>query len=283
MRCFFTVVCYVSDAEKKAGHKGARMITLSKLMELPHKTMMRKLVLMLQDAEMGLASGVNNDIRQLASILTGVKKDLPNGIPELLDALLIASHTHEKRRLINKIRHGLLAFLGIEQSDWDFIDPNTGALDKTKRTVFDIAVYLEDIRSPFNVGSIMRTADAFGISRVYLSEATPLPTTKRAERTSRGANAIVPWSVSSLEEIAREQNVFGLETGGIPIDEFDFPDEGIVIIGSEELGLSPEALSIAREKRGCVSIPLSGAKRSLNVSVAFGILMQQWFTRLCGH
>ena len=55
-----------------------------------------------------------------------------------------------------------------------------------------------------------------------------------------------------------------------------FPVAGVVLVGSEELGLSPEALRLADEKRGRVSIPLAGAKRSLNVSVAFGILMYAW-------
>ena len=50
--------------------------------------------------------------------------------------------------------------------------------------------------------------------------------------------------------------------------------KGIVIIGSEELGVSPEALR--RADGGCVSIPMTGLKASLNVGVAFGILMQAW-------
>ncbi len=50
-------------------------------------------------------------------------------------------------------------------------------------------------------------------------------------------------------------------------------------MGSEELGLSPEALRLADASAGRVSIPLAGAKRSLNVSVAFGILMHAWQQR----
>ncbi|MBR7078947.1 MAG: TrmH family RNA methyltransferase, partial [Treponema sp.] len=72
--------------------------------------------------------------------------------------------------------------------------------------------------------------------------------------------------------------VFVLETGGTPIQEFDFPKKGIVIIGSEELGVSPEALN--RATHGTVSIPMTGLKASLNVGVAFGILMQAWVNSL---
>ena len=55
---------------------------------------------------------------------------------------------------------------------------------------------------------------------------------------------------------------------------FPFPKRGICIIGSEELGVSPAALEKA--KYGCVTIPMKGLKASLNVGVAFGILMRKW-------
>ena len=68
--------------------------------------------------------------------------------------------------------------------------------------------------------------------------------------------------------------IFALETGGTPIEEFQFPQKGICIIGSEELGISPQALKKATYGR--VTIPMIGLKASLNVGVAFGILMQKW-------
>jgi TrmH family RNA methyltransferase len=51
-----------------------------------------------------------------------------------------------------------------------------------------------------------------------------------------------------------------------------------VILGSEELGVSPEGLERARAGR--VSIPMRGIKASINVGVAFGILMQAWTSYL---
>jgi len=76
--------------------------------------------------------------------------------------------------------------------------------------------------------------------------------------------------------------VFALELGGTPLDKFKFPKQGTVLIGSEELGLSPEALALADAGLGRVSIAMAGAKRSLNVATAFGILMQKWYTALAG-
>jgi TrmH family RNA methyltransferase len=77
-------------------------------------------------------------------------------------------------------------------------------------------------------------------------------------------------------ESLKGQNVFALELGGQNIDQFKFPEEGVVIIGSEELGVSVPFLKAADESYGRVSIPLFGSKGSLNVSVAFGILIYKW-------
>ena len=82
------------------------------------------------------------------------------------------------------------------------------------------------------------------------------------------------WQQCALNELPSELPVFALETGGTDINEFEFPQKGICIIGSEELGVSPEALH--RADYGRVSIPMKGLKASLNVGVAFGILMQKW-------
>ncbi len=50
------------------------------------------------------------------------------------------------------------------------------------------------------------------------------------------------------------------------------------MVGSEELGVSPELLALADASLGRVSIPLAGTKGSLNVSVAAGILLHTWFS-----
>jgi TrmH family RNA methyltransferase len=82
--------------------------------------------------------------------------------------------------------------------------------------------------------------------------------------------------VAPLAALNGKPAIFALETGGTTLTEFRFPPAGLILIGSEELGLSPEALALAQNSQGRVSIPMSGAKRSLNVAVAFGIVMWHW-------
>ncbi|MFI5368726.1 MAG: TrmH family RNA methyltransferase [Spirochaetia bacterium] len=111
---------------------------------------------------------------------------------------------------------------------------------------------------------------------------TPRPTHPRAAKTARGAADVLPWETAELDSLRGKRNIFALELGGTGLDRFHFPSSGTVLVGSEELGLSPEALAIADGSAGRVTIPLAGAKRSLNVSVAFGILMHAWRASISG-
>ena len=256
------------------------MFPLSKLHELSPRTRMRKAARILHGLEVDDAAGRPPDpgyLRGLLGALEGVSASASReALEELSSAVAQGLPDAVLLRGINALRHALLAALGAEPAEWDLVSPETGRLDRADLRIFPFTVYLEDIRSPFNVGSLFRTAEAFGAERVLLSARTPLPTHPRALRTSLGAADALPWERCGLERVAALGSAFALELGGTPIDEFVFPQSGVVMVGSEELGLSPEALRLADTQRGRVSIPLAGAKRSLNVSVAFGILMHAW-------
>jgi TrmH family RNA methyltransferase len=195
------------------------------------------------------------------------------------------------RRALNAARHILLAATGRCPADWDLTD-SQGRLDPAKRRPFPgMAVYLEDIRSPFNVGAMFRTAESFGAEKIWLSPLCADPRHRRAERTAMGCVDILPWE--RLDENPFPETplpalvspgiagfsggpFFALETGGVAVGEFPFPRAAVMIAGSEELGVSPAALAVADASLGRVSIPSYGAKGSLNVSAAFAIVMQKW-------
>ncbi|MDR0374938.1 MAG: TrmH family RNA methyltransferase [Treponema sp.] len=187
--------------------------------------------------------------------------------------------TDTLRRGINAVRHALLAETGQSQADWDFLDAEN-KLDRAKRRIFpNRRVFLEDIRSPFNIGALFRSAESFGVEKILLSPLAADPCHPRARRTAMGCIDIVPWervSLEALEALRRQTPVFALETGGVELQEFVFPASGVMIAGSEELGVSPGALAIADSSHGRVSIPIYGAKGSLNVSSAFAIAMYAW-------
>ena len=197
---------------------------------------------------------------------------------------LIATQPFDERRVCNCARNHLLELIGTFPAEWDLIiAPHESPLDengivKQRKFYPETAVYAEDIRSPFNLGSIFRTAEGMGAEKVLISPGCVDPEQPRAVRSGMGCIETMGWERKSIAEIPEDIPVFALETGGTPIEEFKFPEKGICIIGSEELGVSPQALK--RATYGTVTIPMIGLKASLNVGVAFGILMQKWVEAL---
>jgi TrmH family RNA methyltransferase len=196
------------------------------------------------------------------------------------------------------IRRLLLAETGRFEADWDFTD-HGGRLDVSKRRPFPgMQVYLEDIRSPFNVGAMFRSAESFGAEKIWLSPLCADPRHPRAARTAMGCVDALPWErleAAPWERTASGETpsgaprrdppplpgpLFALETGGAALAGFPFPPEGTMIVGSEELGVSPGALAAADASLGRVSIPTFGLKGSLNVSAAFAVAMQAWAAAL---
>jgi TrmH family RNA methyltransferase len=258
------------------------MIPLDKLAKLSPAHRMRKTALVLGELERSLLSGADEaQLRALSPWAEGLAEllsrgDFPQGVRDAAAALkAAAAEGSEPLRAVDSLRHALLAATGQAPADWDLIDPRTGQPDTaSRRVVPGVRAYLDDLRSPFNVGSIFRTADAFGLEELLLSPSCADPLHPRAQRSSMGAVDLVPWRRSSLECISKEIPIFALELGGTELDSFAFPPRGIVVLGSEELGISREARDIC--SFGTVSIPMSGAKGSLNVAVAFGILLYVW-------
>jgi len=247
------------------------MFPLHKFARLPPHQQLRKALKTFTQAERDIAAGMSlngdmlsylNDIASLLPCAAGPMQERPA--------------PGETLRWINAVRHELLAKTGRLPADWDFID-HEGKLDPAKRRPFPgMAVYLEDIRSPFNVGAMFRTAEYFGAEKVWLSPACADPLHPRALRASMGCVEALPWERTADITDRTTDGIFTLETGGTPLAEFTFPKRGVLAAGSEELGVSPALLARADSSLGRVSIPGYGAKASLNVSAAFAIAMCAW-------
>ena len=219
-------------------------------------------------------------VKKLITIVMDDPKLPEQAKNELLN--LLSHQPFDERRACNVAKNHLLNIIGTFPAEWDLIiaphrAPEDGVIE---RRFFHPGLYVfaEDIRSPFNVGSIFRTAEAMGAEKVFISPFCADPLHPRSLRSAMGSIDNIKWERCSLQELPKDIPCFVLETGGTDIGEFVFPKQGIVIIGSEELGVSPEALSFANY--GQVTIPMSGIKASLNVGVAFGILMHAWTSQL---
>ncbi len=147
---------------------------------------------------------------------------------------------------------------------------------------------LHNIRSSHNVGSIFRTADAIGVTRVYFSGYTPLPIdrflrqNKEIAKTALGAEKSVVWEkVSSFEQVILEIKNEGFVVIGLEQDirsrdyrESFAGNKVLFVVGSEVEGMSPELRSYCD---ALVEIPMRGMKESLNVAVAFGVAVFRMF------
>lgn len=133
-----------------------------------------------------------------------------------------------------------------------------------------LAIYLEHLRSGHNVGSILRTVEAFRLGTVYFSSQTPGVTNKKVSDAAMGTAPFVPTRIfSSFEELPSP--LIALETveEAAAFTDFHFPKTFTLLIGNEEYGLSADTLNRADH---VVQIPLCGSKNSLNASCAFAII-----------
>ena len=261
------------------------MITIKKLRTLKAGTLRRKTAVLLQAFENDLIEGRTIDIVYLKQLIGITAEAFPGTKAETsageLGALLdLGADGQQTVFALSSLRHAVLAELGAEPADWDLSRSRSAVLSESMKPGRKFELYLDDIRSPFNLGSIFRTAEAFGVSKIMLSPDCPPPSHRRARRSSMGCTELVPWERVPKEDVfsggAGYQNIFALELGGTGIGDFRFPKEGLAVIGSEELGISPAAKAAAGKGLGLVSIPITGLKGSINVSVAFGIMMQRW-------
>lgn len=182
-------------------------------------------------------------------------------------------YTSKSSLAYEDIYYYLLNILGESPADWDMVDEG-GNIDWSKRMVKEHYLYLDHLRSPYNVGSIFRSSESFGVQKIYLSSGCASPEHPRSRRTSRDTVDGVLWGEMDLSDI--DMPIFALELGGKDLSEFEFPKCGICIIGSEESGVSKEALAYADASLGRVSIKQYGAKGSINVSAATAILLNRW-------
>jgi 23S rRNA (guanosine2251-2'-O)-methyltransferase len=141
----------------------------------------------------------------------------------------------------------------------------------------NLAVLLDSIRSAWNVGSILRSADGFGFGHAYLCGITPTPESDTVQKTALGAQDSVTWSYHK----DAVKLVYGLKKEGwkiVALEEeeravevshaFGVTPPSVLILGNEVTGVDPELLDLCDT---IFYIPMRGQKRSLNVAIAFGI------------
>lgn len=140
-------------------------------------------------------------------------------------------------------------------------------------------IFLDGLQDPGNLGTIIRTCDAFNLDGIILGEGSVDPYNPKVVRATMGSIFRVPLLVSnnSLETLSklRENKIKILATSletNLPIYYIDYREGFVLVIGNESKGVDQEILKLSDQ---LIKIPMPGFAESLNAGVAASIIMYE--------
>lgn len=141
-------------------------------------------------------------------------------------------------------------------------------------------VYLDGLQDPGNVGTIIRTADWFGIGTIVFSKGCVDPYNPKVVQATMGSIFRMNFMFSELSEVRKmsgEEDIWGADLEGQDLYSIEFKKSGILCVGNEGEGLSEEIKKQCTNKvfiqRGGIGTT-TGAE-SLNVAIATGIILSR--------
>ena len=143
-----------------------------------------------------------------------------------------------------------------------------------------LALLLDGVQSPYNVGSIVRTAAAYRVEHLYLSGPTTSPASAKAAKVALGTERYLSWSAfergADAADAAREDgySVVGLELAdaAVPLHQLTAGPDVCLVVGNEDHGITPATLAACD---AVAFLPLMGRVGSLNVATATAIALYE--------
>ena len=140
-----------------------------------------------------------------------------------------------------------------------------------------LAVLLQSVAYPVNVGSIFRIADACNVDRLVLSGITPTPPHPTIMKVGRAKDSRVPWVyIENAEEAVAVLREDGYHICAVEITatsrlyyEYEYPDKVCLVVGNEDHGVTKGVLALCD---GAVYVPMFGKGCSLNVHVSLAVV-----------
>ena len=156
-----------------------------------------------------------------------------------------------------------------------------------KQQKIPLVVVMDNVRSMYNVGSIFRTCDAFSVERLLLCGITACPPHKEITKTALGATESVEWAhyattVEAVTELKQQgYKVLAVEQvdTSVMLDRMEVSgnEKTAIVLGNEVFGVADEVLALCDS---AIEIPQNGTKHSLNVSIAGGIVIWEFFKKM---
>jgi TrmH family RNA methyltransferase len=138
-----------------------------------------------------------------------------------------------------------------------------------------LTLLLDGIQDPGNLGTIIRTADWFGLEQIIVSADTASCYNPKVIQSTMGSILRVEVIVADLEVLIQSSKmpIYGAVLEGKSIQTTELAKEGILLIGNESKGIRSPLLALITNP---ITIPKSGAAESLNAAVATGIILAKW-------
>jgi TrmH family RNA methyltransferase len=135
----------------------------------------------------------------------------------------------------------------------------------------EYAIVLDDIHDPGNMGTIIRTADWYGIEKIIASAETADFYNPKVISATMGSFTRVKVFYSDLTDYLTQWTnaVYGAFLNGTDVHQVHFAKSGLILIGSESHGISPGLAKFVTEK---ITIPKYGRAESLNAAIAMGVI-----------
>ena len=191
-------------------------------------------------------------------------------------SLLVVSDTVFKSVSETKTPQGILAV--VEMPDYGLLDKGFLEQAYTKNGKIKLLV-LEDTADPGNLGTIMRTAEAAGVTGVIMGKGTVDIFNPKVVRSTMGSIFRLPFAyVEDLKETIRELKKQGISfyathlKGEKSYKDIKYSDRSAILVGNEARGLSDEVADLADTY---VLIPMQGKVESLNAAVAAALMMYE--------
>jgi tRNA G18 (ribose-2'-O)-methylase SpoU len=169
-------------------------------------------------------------------------------------------HKHASLALLDFKEHNLLAQITKYDSP-------------SQNPFLPVDIYLDNIRSAHNVGSIIRTTEALRLGSVFFSKQMVTTSCKKLQDTAMGTlDKVTIEILEDLQQLKSPRIAIETSQDAFCLHEFVFPKSFSLMFGNEEYGLSQQALQMADY---IVKIPLHGFKNSLNVACAFSMIASE--------
>ncbi|GAB3031540.1 TrmH family RNA methyltransferase [Spirosoma pulveris] len=139
----------------------------------------------------------------------------------------------------------------------------------------EIALILDDIRDPGNLGTILRIADWYGVRKILCSETTADVYNPKVISASKGSFTRVNWWYGDITQVLAQatSSVYGAFLDGDDVHSLGFNTSGYLVMGNESNGIRPEVGTFVTQR---VTIPRFGEAESLNVGIATAVLLDNW-------